>query len=349
MTKFEKNTFELKCKLNCEKRWMTLLAKKNENTNLPLHYIPFDTDKINIESFFAIDNEGTRKVFLSMPQNIDFKQDKRSASIQVLKSVNEFLKEKKQYIEICCLNPDKSEFIYNKFNTLISMIFTTIKYDNLDNYTAVKKTIQEWRDFLRMAKKRFLKLDEIRGLIGELHFLNDLLNIDKSLFESWHGPESERHDFRRNDVSIEVKTSSSKNKKTAVIGSVEQLEMPDNSELYCQFYQLEQDDKGFSIPALIDNIKNNHDISEIDIERKLNDLNYDFNDRKYYEEEKNKFRILNNNFFTVNDNFPRVISKSFKENKVPRSVTNLSYTIDLSGLDEIQFEEKERILTKMVK
>ena len=56
MTKFEKNTFELKCKLNCEKRWMTLLAKKNENTNLPLHYIPFDTDKINIESFFAIDN-----------------------------------------------------------------------------------------------------------------------------------------------------------------------------------------------------------------------------------------------------------------------------------------------------
>ena len=38
MTEFEKNTFELKCKLNCEKRWMTLLAKKNEDINLPLHY-----------------------------------------------------------------------------------------------------------------------------------------------------------------------------------------------------------------------------------------------------------------------------------------------------------------------
>ena len=77
------------------------------------------------------------------------------------------------------------------------MIFTSIKFDQIDNYSAVKNTIQEWRDFLRLVKKKHLSIEEVRGLIGELHFLNDLLAIDKNLFESWHGPEAERHDFRQ--------------------------------------------------------------------------------------------------------------------------------------------------------
>ena len=345
MNNIEKNKFELECKLETEKRWRALLAKKNENNNEPFYYTPFNNT--NITSFFAIDNEGTRKIYLPLTNQVNFKQDKRSASIQVLKSTNElFNKEHKEYIEICCLNPDSSDFIYNKFNTLISMIFTSIKFDQIDNYSAVKNTIQEWRDFLRLVKKKHLSIEEVRGLIGELHFLNDLLAIDKNLFESWHGPEAERHDFRQNNISVEVKTTSSKN-KIVKISSLDQLEKPNDTELFCQFYQLEQDDKGFSIPSLIDKIMDTHSISKIDIERKLNDLNYDFNDRKYYENEKYKFRILNNYFYIVDDHFPKIIRNSFKENKIPKGVMSLEYKIDLNGLDEKSIEDKEIILTKM--
>ena len=141
----------------------SLACKKNENNNEPFYYTPFNNT--NITSFFAIDNEGTRKIYLPLTNQVNFKQDKRSASIQVLKSTNElFNKEHKEYIEICCLNPDSSDFIYNKFNTLISMIFTSIKFDQIDNYSAVKNTIQEWRDFLRLVKKNTYQLKKLGAL-----------------------------------------------------------------------------------------------------------------------------------------------------------------------------------------
>ena len=89
MNNIEKNKFELECKLETEKRWRALLAKKNENNNEPFYYTPFNNT--NITSFFAIDNEGTRKIYLPLTNQVNFKQDKRSASIQVLKVLMNYL------------------------------------------------------------------------------------------------------------------------------------------------------------------------------------------------------------------------------------------------------------------
>ena len=65
-------------------------------------------------------------------------------------STNDFHGNKENFIEVACKNADKSQFIYNKFNTLLAMVFVKIKFENKDNYKALVETIQEWRDFFRI-------------------------------------------------------------------------------------------------------------------------------------------------------------------------------------------------------
>lgn len=339
MSKFYKEKFELNSRILLEEKWILLTSLLNEKKES--HYLPFDEEK-NIHCFFSIDEEGTRKIYLPFDSSEKFKSDKKSQSIQVALSKNDFFGETNQYIEIICKNPDNSQFIFNKFNALVSMIFVKIKFEEKNNYIAVTETIQEWRDFFRNEKKKYLSTEEIRGLIGELHFLKSLLAKNINAYESWHGPESERHDFRQNNISIEIKTSGSKNKH-CTISSVDQLETPEDAKLFCQYYQLEKDDQGYSIPQLIKEIEE-LGISKIDLERKLNDLNYNFEDDNYYTDSSRKFRILSDAFYEVNDSFPRITKNSFQNKKIPRNIIKIVYQIDLSETLEIVFEEKNKIL-----
>lgn len=342
--KFYKENFEINTRILLEDKWVSLISLLNENKKS--HYLSFNEEE-SIKSFFSLDEEGTRKVYLIFDSSKKFIPDKKSQSIQVSLSKNDFFGETAEYIEIICKNPDKSKFIFNKFNALIAMIFVKIKFEEKNNYEAVKETIQEWRDFFRNEKQKYLNSEQIKGLIGELLTLKDLLMIDNNLFEVWHGPEAERHDFRSNNISIEVKASGSK-RKSCKIGSLEQLDTPDDAKLYLQFYQLEKDDLGHSIPQLIKDIEK-FGVSKVDLERKLNDLNYNFEHEKFYEDAKNKYRTIFNGFYEVDDEFPKIVSSSFINNRLPINIMELSYTINLSEAQDVEYDEKKSILNKLSK
>ena len=145
-----------------------------------------------------------------------------------------------------------------------------------------------------------------------------------------------------NHISVEVKTTSSKN-KVCKISSVDQLEVPQDAKLYCQYYQLEQDDQGYSIPRLIKELQD-LGISKIDLERKLNDLNYDFENENQYEDGSRRYRVLLNEFYEVNENFPKIIKNSFVNNKLPQNVLELVYKINLNETPLVTFEEKQNLL-----
>lgn len=337
--KFLKEKFEFDLRILLEDKWLALTSLIKEKKSA--HFLPL-VEFENLNAYFAIDEEGARKVFFPFNTTEKFKADKKSQSIQIKMSTNDFHGKKETFIEVACKNADKSQFIYNKFNTLLAMVFVKIKFENKDNYKALVETIQEWRDFFRIDKKKLLSAEEIRGLIGELLFLKDVVTYDKDSFNSWHGPEAERHDFRKNNISIEVKTTSSKN-KVCKISSVEQLEVPQDAKLYCQYYQLEQDDQGYSIPRLIKDLQD-LGIAKIDIERKLNDLNYDFEHDNHYDDGSRRYRVLLNEFYEVNEQFPKITKNSFINNKVPKNVLEIVYKINLNDIPLITFEEKQDLL-----
>ena len=49
-------------------------------------------------------------------------------------------------------------------------------------------------------------------MIGDVGF-EKIISKNLNSFEGWHGPDAMRHDFRRNNISIEVKSTSLKDSK----------------------------------------------------------------------------------------------------------------------------------------
>ena len=167
-------------------------------------------------------------------------------------------------------------------------------------------------------------------------------------FEGWHGPESMRHDFRNNNISIEVKSTSLKDTKKCRIHGHDQLEKPDNTELYFAYFQFEQDDMGLSIPKLIKEIEQKG-ISRVDLEKKLNDVGFDFDKWKKYDETSRRYRLINNFYYIVDDNFPKLTSGSFSEGHLPKNVSEIVYQINLEGVPELDKESKDKMIQNFCK
>jgi len=330
---FEKSTFEYNIKNELDEQWSLLKAKQNnekiENDEIGTYSKEPFKKFILKDYYLVLDNENNKSIYL-IHEGKKFKEDKKSANLSITMSVTNPREEINNYIVLTCHNNENSNIISNLFNTLISNILSKIQFENKSNRDSVKEAIQEYRDFFKGNNVKKLKSEEITGLIAELSTLKKLLLYNKDIFESWHGPESERHDFRRNNISIEVKSTSSKN-KICTVSDVDQLDKPDGVKLYCDYYQFEKDDQGLSIPDLIKDIKK-LGVGDTEFESKLNDLGYDVAESRYYDDPTRKFRILSNYHFIVDDHFPKIIYQSFKENRIPKGTSKLSYRIDLEGL-----------------
>ena len=46
-----------------------------------------------------------------------------------------------------------------------------------------------------------------------------------------------------------------------------------------------------------------------------------------------KYRIIEKRKYKINDNFPKITNESFKDNKFPKSIVKINYTIDLDGIE----------------
>ena len=337
---FEKSTFEYNIKNELEDQWSLLKAKQN-NEKIKEEVMSTYTEEplnsfLSKDYYLVLDNENNKSIYLNH-EGKKFKEDKKSANLTITMSVTNPRQEINNYIVLTCHNNENSNFISNLFNNLIAIILSKIKFENKSNLDSVKEAVQEYRDFFRGNNIKKLTAEEIRGLIAELSTLKKLLSHNNDIFDSWHGPDSERHDFRRNNISIEVKSTSSKN-KICKVSDIDQLDKPVDVKLYCDYYQFEKDDQGLSIPSLIKDIKD-MGVSDREFENKLNDLGYDIAETKYYDEPTRKFRIINNNQFIVDSQFPKITYESFKDNKIPIGVSKLNYQINLEGIPNLTTDQ----------
>tara|TARA_B100001063_G_scaffold236361_1_gene256077 strand:+ start:326 stop:1381 length:1056 start_codon:yes stop_codon:yes gene_type:complete len=325
--------YEAEIKIELDNQWLALTASRNEQGNKDETISsPFLSDKLNLT--LAIDSDGSRRMLLPFSDTEVFKQDKKSATVQVIKSSYDFSGSKKNYVDVKLLNPDKATITYNKFNTFCSQVIGKIVFENKSNYVSSKEALQEAREFLKGDKETLLSSEEIKGLIGEMLVLREIISKNPNSFEGWHGPDAMRHDFRRNNISIEVKSTSLKDSKKCKINGHDQLEKPENTELFFSYFQFEQDDQGLSIPVLIQELEKKG-VARVDLEKKLNDVGFDFEKWNKYNESSRRYRLINNFHYIVDENFPKLTSASFPEKRLPVNVVDITYQINLEGVKEL--------------
>lgn len=162
------------------------------------------------------------------------------------------------------------------------------------------------------------------AVLGELIVYYYFLKQGKDV--KWNGPDSNSHDLEYLKNNIEVKSSTLKSETKVKIASQFQLESKDT--LYLYFCRFEKTDiNGISINDLVDKITALIG-SDKDLEVKLFKLGY----KCGIPYRKEKYKVLEISSFLVNDSFPRIVQRSFKEDKIPDCVQHISYELDLSSI-----------------
>lgn len=200
-------------------------------------------------------------------------------------------------------------------------------------------TILKWKKLFDKINFQGLSLEQQKGLIGELLFIDSLLNYNIPLsliFNSWTGPEFDDKDFIFGEMGTEIKFTSSKN-PSLKITSERQLDKQNLSNLFLILYTtIETKNNGFSLNSLIEQIKSKIGL-DLEALKQFNEklIIAGYNDVEY--ENYNKlYSLVDSYYFNISSEFPKIT-----KNQLALGIYNTSYSIELSALNKFQVEFSE--------
>jgi hypothetical protein len=155
------------------------------------------------ELHIGVSEKGNRCLILVLPPNskIEFVGEKKE-------NLETYFRKKEKHIVL-----ELTDRFYNSFFVdLVVSLYYRIKdiSDENDSARSFISLIQYWSDFLRAKKGGLLSAEAVKGMYGELTYLEYLLDdLDlpiNDILNSWKGPYDDNHDFHFDEKNAEIKT-----------------------------------------------------------------------------------------------------------------------------------------------
>lgn len=206
-----------------------------------------------------------------------------------------------------------------------------------ESITTTLDVVSKWKKLFDKINFNGLTLEQQKGLIGELLFLNYLLNNKKTsvnAVNAWTGSEQEfqAKDFILGSVGIEIKFTSSKQPRIKV-SNERQLDAENLRDLFLVLYSTEAvKDNGISLNSIVEKTRQN-----ISTEEERSIFNGKLQLNGYFEEDREhygKMYSLKKTFsFAVTSDFPKIV-----KNDLPLGIYNTSYSIEISAVENFIIE-----------
>lgn len=227
-----------------------------------------------------------------------------------------------------------------QFNNLED-VFTLLCWDLMDSSNVEGDPLghlidryNNWHKLLQKGNFVLLSNIQIKGLIGELLYLEKLIDIygEQIALNSWIGPDGFDQDFVLLDKWVEIKTVAI-SADGVIISSLQQLERADYGELSIFFMDKSSpnDSKAYSLEKVVNNIENK--LSTQNLRDKFwcklmwcGCFKHHLN--KYSEP---KYRLAENRTYCIKDGFPRLVRAT-----VPVEIMSAKYTISLASIKKFQ-------------
>jgi len=196
----------------------------------------------------------------------------------------------------------------------------------------VERCLERWHWFWSLDPAS-LSEEAALGLFAELWFLDRWLGAAPDQLVHWTGPTGSRHDFQREEWSVEVKASAGRAAGGPVhtIGSLEQLDEPVTGNLYLFSLQVVEDALATnSLPRLVERIETRLAIEGGGVgtfRELLAKSGYNPAHRDRYER---PLRIAAEELYRVAEGFPRLTSATFPSG-LPPGVSAITYALSLSA------------------
>jgi len=281
----------------------------------------------------GLDIHGGRHLLVSVAEPNSFREDRRSAGVQIRQAVLEEDGTSRVFLDVICLVPRLNDLFAEVASDMLEALFM----DSSDPPRVCHAVLERWRELLDRPDPRLLGPQQLAGLFGELLFVRELgrRNPQQGV-DGWTGPAKSQHDFARGSVAVEVKTTTVREGRVVQIHGAEQLEAPSAGDLYLAFVRLDVEGIGTSVPQLIE------EILELGVERRtfldlLALAGYD--SAKSPEYDRPLFAAREQMVYAVDDDFPRITDESFTRGRVPPGVLRLRYDIDLTNEPPVPLDD----------
>ena len=227
------------------------------------------------------------------------------------------------YLDVACL----FEAVAEVFEHFVVAVLDEVEDEGLPPVTAVLKVLEKWRRFLEPTPSGPSR-EKLASVFGELLVLLDVLREDPvRRLDVWTGPFGGRHDFRRAEHALEVKTTRSHTGRTVTVNGEDQLDPPADGALHLQLIRLEEVAGGDqSVSVLVDALLELGTSAEALFDA-LTAMGLPAVDIPVSGEVT--FEVRERRTFVVDDGLPRIVPASFVAGARPVGVVDLTYEIDL--------------------
>jgi hypothetical protein len=294
-------------------------------------------DNVTHVNCFLGTNSLTNQHFflLSVSENIEIPELKnyRFKSLQIYCLVDESSKEKHLYIHL--LDNDLKGIFSLFIENILNEITETLTED--EALIRTLNVVTHWKRLLDKIAHKGLDIEKQKGLIGELLFLNFLLNQKKTSSNAIHYWTSTEEDFQSKDftigdIGVEVKFTSSQHPQIN-ISNERQLDNENFKELFLVLYCTEAvKANGFSLNSLIketsEKIKTDEMLSLFNNKLKL--YGYHEDDSEYY---GGMYSFKNTFCFVISSEFPKII-----KGNLPLGIFETTYKIEISSIGKFRVE-----------
>jgi len=235
----------------------------------------------------------------------------------------------------------------NDLKDIFSLFIQNILEDVFDSITeneAFTKTlnvISKWKKLFDKINFDGLSIEQQKGLIGELLFINWLLDNQKTsqnVLNAWTGSDFEDKDFVFGAIGIEIKLTSSKYPKLKITNE-RQLDTQNLNELFLILYITEEvKENGFTLNSLVEQTRQK-------VSMNFDELKF-FNEKLllvgYFDDDIDQY----NKMYSIRRVFHLIVTSDFPKitgSLLPSGVYDTSYSIELSAVEDFIVETKEII------
>ena len=287
----------------------------------------------------ALDTDGVRHLLIPVETDVDV-EDRQSRGVTVCTRtlIEPDGDEERRFIDVRC----EERTLKDLFSVVCDEVLVHLVDTPDAARTAVITVMNRWRELLGPARSTLLGEEKIKGLLGELHFVEEIAHNDpRSALTPWTGPDLARHDFTGYRLDVEVKASSVADGMTVHINGLRQLEGPaEGGDLYLLVERMEAVTVGGdSIPSMVTRLV---DLG-VDRHALLQELSsMGVNPADFPAYERIRYATLESRAYLVDDAFPRLVRSSVASPEHLDRYSRVEYWLDLAGQPPVPLPEAQR-------
>jgi hypothetical protein len=302
-----------------------LLAHDGGATRGEFRVVNSGTSSAEGPALLAVDSQGLRHLLIPVRAGTKFEPDERSSGVRL--SSRSLLDNGlgTSFVDVSCRKPH----LFEVFRSLVAEVLETLVTEPGRPATVAQRVLNRWRELLDRDRPGILSDEELVGLFGELLILKQLVQRTPGAVSIWSGPHGARFDFQRSTVCLEVKSTTSMERKIVHVHGIDQLDPGDGFDLYLAVIGLERVvDAGISVPEILGEIRQMA-VDSLELASRLASIGYSEHDEAFYRERR--FSLRSTDFFYVDGSFPRIIRSSFLMGDVPQQIESVRYAVDLTS------------------